>query len=147
MNNPLMAPMQGAMPTPQPAQGMGPPQQPMAPQQAPAPTAAAPQPTRNEIEQAHQHTAVMIHGLMDLTNKPQGQLTKQDVFKTAADMIAKGAFPTPESKQQLVVEMAKMPDDEQGIRKALGQFLLGAASNQTKLHAAFGPPGGQPLGS
>lgn len=104
-------------------------------------------PSREDIEQAHKHTAVLIHGLMALVNKPTGSLTKQDVFKTAADMIAEGGFPTPEAKQQLVVEMAKMPDDEQGIRKALGQFLLGAASNQTKLHAAFGPPGGQPLGS
>lgn len=103
-------------------------------------------PSQDQIDDAHTHAKVLTDGLMDLVNKPQGQLNKQDVFKMAADVIAKGAFSTPQSKQQLVAELAQMPDDEPGIRKMLGQFLLQSAQNQAMLHHHFGPPGGQNAG-
>jgi hypothetical protein len=138
MPNALMQP-QSAPVAPQPmmAQGAPPQDAPMAPQ-APnglqgAPPPRAPPVSPQQLADAHKHADVLTKGLLTLTAKPPGTLTRQDVFSEAADMIAKGGFPTPESRQTLIAEMAKLPQDEPGIRKMLGQFLMQASMNQTLL--------------
>ena len=103
---------------------------------------SAPQP--DEIAGGHRALEATMDGLIKLVGKPQGELTKKDVFEEASTMISHGAFPAPEGKQQLIAELAKLPDDEASIRKALGQQLLQLSMLRGHLHTAFGPP--QPQG-
>lgn len=106
------------------------------------PSAYTPQP--DEIAGGHRALEATMDGLIKLVGKPKGELTKKDVFDEASVMIAHGAFATPEAKQQLIGELANLPDDEDGIRKALGKQLLGIATLRSHFHTAFGPP--QPQG-
>jgi hypothetical protein len=137
----LMQAPQGA-PQPQAGAGamMAPPNAMMGPQQAPgAPQAPpGPPPTKAQIDEARKHSNAIVSGLMSLTSKPKGELTKDDVFKEASDMISKGAFPTPSSRQALIVELANLPDDEAGLRKALGAHLLAASAARQQFHGVFG---------
>lgn len=133
---PQSAPQAGAPP----GAMMPPPNAMMGPQGAPAgaqPTPGPP-PTKAQIDEARKHSNTLVHGLMSLVGKPRGELTKDDVFKEASDMIAKGAFPTPSSRQALVVELAGLPDDEPGLRKALGAHLLAVSAARQQFHGAFG---------
>ena len=107
-----------------------------------APPGPAPQP--EEIAGGHRALEATMDGLIKLVGKPQGELTKKDVFEEASTMISHGAFPTPEGKQQLIAELAKLPNDEASIRKALGQQLLQLSMLRNHFHTAFGPP--QPTG-
>ena len=114
------------------------------PQAAPqgAPPQYAPQP--GEVEAGHRSVDAVMDGLIKLVSLPKGELTKKNVFDEASTMISHGAFPTPEGKQQLIGELASLPDDEAGIRKNLGQYLLSIAEFRNHFHNAFGPP--QPQG-
>lgn len=135
--NRMMAP---AMPAQGPVGGMGAPNGMMSPpnaMQAPAPPAAPP-PSQAQIIEARQHAGAVVNGLAELTAKPRGDLSKKDVFDAASDMIAKGAFPSPSSKQELIAHLAGLPEDEPGLRKALGMFLLQASANRAKLHEVHG---------
>lgn len=152
MNTPMPDAPPNAMMGPQgpPAGGGGVPQ----PQGGPAPNMmmggpqgafqgapASPQgppPTPEEIATSRKHVGAIIDGLVHLTSTPRGELTKDDVFKAASDMIAKGAFPTSAARQQLVVGLAKLPDDEPSLRKALGGMLLRVADARQQLHGVFG---------
>lgn len=96
-------------------------------------------PSKAAVDEARKHSDVMVTDLAKLTAKPKGELTKKDVFEAASDMIAKGAFPTPASRQSLVVELAKLPDDEPELRKALGMILLQASANREQLYKVHGP--------
>ena len=130
--NAMMTPPQGApavTPGPGPNAMTGVPQPPA----APAPV------SKEQIDQARKHADAMVDGLLGLTTKPRGSLTKQDVFEAASDMIAKGAFPSPSSKQALISELANMPDDEPGMRKVLGDFLLQVSANRAQLLKMHGP--------
>lgn len=114
------------------------------PQQAPRGPVPTP-PTPDEINQARKHSNAIVSGLLELTSKPKGDLTKDDVFKAASEMIAKGAFPTSATRQGLVVELAKLPDDEPSLRKALGMFLLQTSAVRSQFHALHGAEeGGAP---
>lgn len=126
--------------------GGGPPAPPVA---AAAP--AGPPPTPQQLRTARAHIDAIVHGLTGLVTKPRGELHKKDVFDAASEMIAKGAFPTSESKQQLIGELARLPDDEPGIRKALGGLLMQASAVERGLGQAeqsLAPPaaGGLPNG-
>jgi hypothetical protein len=90
-------------------------------------------PTPQEMRTARAHIDAIIEGLTGLVTKPRGELTKKDVFDAASEMIAKGAFPTPESKQGLIGELARIPDDEMGMRKALGALLMQSAMVEQRL--------------
>lgn len=107
------------------------------PQASPQPQAAQPSP--EEIAQARNDVAAMTKHLTALAMKPKGSLSKEDVFNAAADMIADGAFATPQAKQGLVAELAQLPDDESAIRAAVGQHLLFLAHAQDRMHSTFGP--------
>jgi len=107
-------------------------------QQQPAP---APQIDPAQVADARAHMGVMTKALMALAAKPRGSLTKQDLFSAAADMIADGAFSTPQAKQQLVAEIAQTPDDEASIRQAVGSHLLQLAQIREFLHQHFGAEG------
>lgn len=115
--------MQGAQPPPQ---AEGPPQ----PQASPA-----------QIADARAHMGVMVQGLLGLAAQPRGSLTKQTVFDAMGDMIAKGAFSTPQAKQQLVAEMAQMPNDEAAIRQIIGQHLLRLSGVRDQFHQMHGMEG------
>jgi len=110
-------------------------QQPMSQQQQPAY-----QPTQDEIGNGHKALDAVMDGLIKLVSLPKGELTKKQVFDEASTMIAHGAYPTPESKQQLIGELANLPDDEDGIRKMLGQYLLATATFRNHFHNAFWAP-------
>ncbi len=142
MNQMMPDNMPQAQPMPQ---GFGQVQQPQqqAPQQAPY------EPKQEEITGGHRALDAVMDGLIKLVSKPNGDLTKKDVFDEVSDMIAHGAFPTPEAKQQLIGELANLPNDEDGIRKVLGQHLLQTATFRDHFHNAFGPPQaqGMPLGA
>ena len=86
-----------------------------------------------EISKGHQSVDAVMDGLINLVSKPKGELTKKDVFDASSDMIAKGAFPTPEAKQALIGELANLPDDEEGIRKVLSDHLLATATSSPVL--------------
>ncbi len=109
-------------------------------QQQPQQPTQAIQPAPEEIAGGHRALDVTMDGLIKLVSKPKGDLTKKDVFDEASTMIAHGAFPSPESKQQLIGELAQLPDDEAGIRKILGQYLLHVAMFRDHFHNAFGAP-------
>ena len=118
---------------------MGFPQQPpqmQSPQQMQQPYQA----NSEEISKGHQSVDAVMDGLINLVSKPKGELTKKDVFDSSSDMIAKGAFPTPEAKQALIGELANLPDDEECIRKVLSDHLLATATFRNHFHNAFGPP-------
>lgn len=101
----------------------GPPGPQGAPQQAPAP----PQLTPEQIQTAHSQGEMFLSSLMDLVSKPRGQLTKQDAFQSAADLIGKGLFSDPQAKMKLVGQLTQLPDDETALRQALGQEVLQAS--------------------
>lgn len=103
-----------------------------------APAAPAMPPTQDQVDEARTHIGAVVDGLIKAASKPRGELTKKDVFDAASDMIANGAFPTPASKQELIVHLAKMPDDEQGLRKAIGQFLLQTSAVRSQFMKTHG---------
>lgn len=115
--------------------------QPMAPQGAPGPMPGAPPaqqpPSAEQIAGARQHMQVVAAGLMDLAKKPKGSLSKRDVFNAIGEMIAQGAFSTPEAKQQLVAKLAEMPDDETAIRQIIGSQLLQMATMTEQMDQHF----------
>lgn len=103
-----------------------------------APAAPAKPPTAEQIAQARAHITPVVDGLMHLLAKPPGKLDKKAVFDAASTMISRGAFPTPESKQDLIGTLAKMPDDDLQLRKVLGELLVQTAANRAKFHAVHG---------
>lgn len=131
--------------TPPPAAGgqMMPPQAPNAMGAPPGggggPSLPAPPPTPDMINTARTHIGAIVSGLTGVLAKPRGELTKKDVFDAASEMIARGAFPTPESKQMLISELANLPDDEPDLRRALGTLLLQTADMKHRIHAMHGP--------
>lgn len=104
------------------------------------PEQAAYTPHPDEIMGGHKAVDATMDGLIELVSLPKGELTKKHVFDSVSEMIAKGAFPTPEAKKQVIGELANLPDEEQGIRKVLGQYLLSVATFRNHMHSAFGPP-------
>lgn len=98
------------------------------------------QPSQEDIDKGHRAVEAVMDGLINLVSKPKGDLTKKDVFNESSNMIAHGAFPTPEAKQGLIGELANLPDDEDGIRKILGQHLLSTATFRNHMRTAFGEP-------
>lgn len=104
-----------------------------------APVQAPPDPAI--IQEAHKHLGIVTSGLTDLIAQKPGTLTKQDVFAKAADMIKAGAFPEPQGRQQLIQQLAGLPDDEGAIRQFLGQHLMSFSAAQS--NAASMLQGGQ----
>jgi hypothetical protein len=96
--------------------------------------------TPEEIAQGHKALDVAMGGLIKLVSIPKGELTKKDVFDEASTMIAHGAFPQPEDKQHLITALASLPDDEEGIRQALGKQILAMSAFQQQYHSVFGAP-------
>lgn len=121
------APPTGLMPAGGPPAGPGAPQQPVDPA---------------VMEEAHKHLGIVTSGLMGLIAKPPGSLDKQDVLGAAADMIKAGAFPEPAGRQQLITQLAQLPDDEGQIRQFLGQHLMSFAAAQAHLGSTMGTPQG-----
>lgn len=105
---------------------LGGPQGPMGGMGAPAPQ----MPTQQELQDAQGHLGRMIPGLLSLTSKPMGQLTRGDVFNSAADMIKGGSYSTPDQQQALVSHLAGLPEDEGQLRQIIGQHLLSASMMQ-----------------
>ncbi len=141
--NPMMP---GQTPAPgnqmMPQQGASPPMGGPQPASPPAPPAAV---TPEMVADARHQSKTLINGLLSLLNKPRGQLTKKDVFAEAADLISKGVFPTPQDKQALIAELAKLPDDnEKALRDAIGETLFHAAQHRSQIHAAHGPDEAEP---
>lgn len=133
MPEPARQPPQGLMPQ----QSMMPPQgAPGAAIQGPGGAPQGPPPNPQQIEAARTHLQEIYNGLKPLTEMPN--LTKKDVFSAVSDMIAKGAFPTQGSKQELIGEMATLPDDDRGIRKAIGAQLMRVSTGLLKLQTAHG---------
>lgn len=97
-------------------------------------------PNSEDIANGHKAVDATMDGLIKLVSTPKGDLTKKDVFDSVSEMIAKGAFSTPESRQQVIGELANLPSDEEGIRKELGKYLLQVATFRNHMHGAFGPP-------
>lgn len=93
-------------------------------------------PSSQEMKAARAHIDAIVSGLKGLVTRPKGDLTKKDVFDAASEMIAKGAFPTAESKQGLIGELANLPDDEMGLRKALGGLLMQTSATSDHLGVA-----------
>ncbi len=126
---PAGAPMAGGIMPPQNAM--------MAPGAAPAPP--APPPSPEQVDEARKHLGAIMGALTSVAKTPRGELTKKDVFDAAAEMIAKGGFPTPASRQSLVVTLANMPDDEPSLRKEIGRMMLRVAEVQGAFHQVHGP--------
>jgi hypothetical protein len=96
----------------------------------------------DDIAGAHSSLGAIHDGLMSLATKPKGSLSKQDVFNSVAEMIAGGAFSTPQEKQAIVAQLAQMPDDEASIRQAVGQklFRIGQMRALMQQHHPLGTP-------
>lgn len=97
-----------------------------------------PMPDQAGIADARAHMGVVRQALMGLAQQPRGSLTKQAVFNAMGEAIAQGAFSTPQAKQQLVAEMAQVPDDEAAIRQMIGSHLLRMTQMQAQFHQHFG---------
>ena len=146
--NPMTTPNQMVMPQGQPQSPQAAPQDgmpQMAPQAQPGPQqpqggppAAQPSASPEKIAEARQHVNVVVNGLQSLLSEPPGSLSKKQVFDSASDMLAKGAFPDAASRQMLVQELAGLPDEEAPLRRALGAFLLQVAGTRDQFHKAFG---------
>lgn len=96
--------------------------------------------TPEEIAKGHHALEAAMTGIIKLVSMPKGELTKKDVFDEASAMIAHGAFPGSEEKQQLIVGLAKLPDDEDGIRSMLGKELLHMSQMQNHYSSVVGAP-------
>jgi hypothetical protein len=105
----------------------------------PQPPTQTPAPSAEEIAQSRKDVANLTKHLMALAAMPKGSLSKEAVYNAAADMIADGAFGTPQAKQGLVAELAQLPDSEPAIRAVIGQHLMFLAHAQDRIHATFGP--------
>ncbi len=94
------------------------------------------------------HVNSIFDSLLSLAGKPIGKLTREDVVKSAADLVSKGAFHTPELQHQLIEEIANLPEDEQQLRTVIGNHLLGLAQAQDHLQtlAPQQPQMGMPNG-
>lgn len=130
------------MPDQMPTQAGPPPGNPLS--ALPAQAAAPYQPQPEDISNGHKAVDAVMDGLIKLVSMPKGDLTKKDVFDEASTMISRGAYPTPESKQQLIGQLAKLPADEEDIRQMLGQYLLAVSTFRNHMHNAFGPPDAAP---
>jgi hypothetical protein len=108
---------------------------PSAPPPAFAPMA---KPTPQEVAQHRGELAVVLKGLVSLAHKPTGSLSKRDVFDAVGDMIAEGAFSTPQAKQQIIAQLAELPDNEAVIRQAIGTRIAAAADLRDRFHAQHG---------
>lgn len=108
------------------------------PPQGPQGQPGQPMPDPAGVADARAHMGVVRNALMGLASQPRGSLTKQAVFNAMGEAIANGAFSTPQAKQQLVTEMATMPDDESAIRQMIGQHLLRMTQMQSQFHQHFG---------
>ena len=91
-----------------------------------------------ELQQAHQHLGIVTKTILGLIAKPK--VTKKDIQSAAADMIAEGAFPDSQGRQQLIMDMSKLPDDEAALRQYLGQHLMGFATAQQSVAQALKGP-------
>lgn len=115
-----------------------------------APAAPSGQASPEEIAKGHELADTMLGHLMELAQTPRGQLTKQKVFQSAADMMAKGLFADPQSRVGFVTQLTQLPEDEGALRQALGKEIMQIASFKQNLdaHAAQGqaPAGGMPGG-
>lgn len=78
----------------------------------------------DQIDAAHSQIKVVSEGLMGLASRPKGSLSKRDLYNAVGEMIAQGAFSTPEAKQQLLAQLSEIPDDEKAIRQAIGERLI-----------------------
>lgn len=112
----------------------------------------------DDIAKWHGMADTFLQSLMALVQKPPGQLSKQDVFQSAAGLMGKGLFSDPQSRNGLVQQLTQLPSDEAGLRAALGKEILQIAGARTRVeaHAAQGQamapgrptmaPGGAPVG-
>lgn len=122
---------QGAPPQGVPPQGV-PPQvaSPMPPQGMSPQTRAI---DAKQLAEAQKHVQTVLSGLNKLAQLPRGELTKKSVFDSVSTMLAKGAFPTPESKQALIVHLSGLPDDEIALRQMVGKLIFEVNSNGQNL--------------
>jgi hypothetical protein len=90
------------------------------------------------VAQHRGELAVVLKGLVSLAHKPTGSLSKRDVFDAVGDMIAEGAFSTPQAKQQIIAQLAELPDNEAVIRQAIGTRIAAAADLRDRFHAQHG---------
>lgn len=110
-----------------------------APQGGPPGAAPTPQgPSPEQIAQARSHLSIVLKGLMALAAKPRGSLSKRDLYNAAGEMIADGAFGSPEAKQGLIAQLAQIPDDEAAIREAVGSQILQLAHAANTMTQRFG---------
>ncbi len=126
MANGLMSMIAGGAPQgPQPQ-----PQGPQMPMQL-QPGARA---SQEDIDKGHELAGHFLETLMGLVSKPQGQLTKQDVFQSAANLLGKGLFTDPQSRSGLVAQLTQLPTDEMALRQALGKEIMQIASFKDALN-------------
>lgn len=109
----------------------------LAPNPAPMPP---PQPTPKEIADTHNNFEQMMGSLLSLTSRPEGKLSKKDVYSATADLMAKGMFPTPQAKAAVIGEIAKLPEDEAGIRQALGAHLMSLGDMHQQVGQVYPKP-------
>lgn len=123
--------------------GMMPPQNALMAQGAPP--APAPPPSPEQVAEARKHLGAIMGALTKVAATPRGDLTKKDVFDAAAEMIARGGFPTAASRQSLIVTLANMPDDEPDLRKAIGRMMLRVAQVSDAFRGVHGAGESAPL--
>lgn len=132
MNMLMPPPVQGG-PAPGSAPPSAPPMAAAGMQGMPGAMQGPPQP--QDLQGALAHADQMTRALLSLSGKKPGTLTKKDVFGAAADMIKGGLFTSPDAKQQLIGELANLPDDEPSLRMAIGAHLLRMADVAPQLKA------------
>lgn len=118
-----------------------------APQGMPGtPGDSPPQAAPEEIAKGHEMADQFLESLTDLAARPPGQLTKQDVFQSAAGLIGKGLFADPQARAGLVQQLTSLPSDETALRQALGREIMQIVTFKQNLdaHAAQGVPQGMP---
>lgn len=104
------------------------------------PSPPAQQVDPKDVETSHGNLNGMIDSILSLTSRPPGQLTKKDVFASIAGLLGKGLFPTPEGRAAIIGQAAQLPEDEAGIRQALGAHLMSLSEAHQAVSHAFPAP-------
>lgn len=94
-----------------------------------------------QVEAAHKHLDTVLHGLLTLTSKPKGRITRRDLHQAASLMLTSGAFSHQAGRAHLMGELARAPADEPSIRAMLGHYLGRIGETRQRIERTFGPRG------
>lgn len=98
-------------------------------------TQAGPVVTRAELDKAEEHLNLLMKHLTGLSGRAKGDLKREHFLTVITHMLEAGAFGDEKAKRHLVSEIAKLPSDEEGIRKVIGAHIVATADHLAHVKA------------